>query len=150
VRKKEKQMTAMKDIEAVIDRAPVCRLAMAADDRPYVVPLCFGYRDGVLYFHTGLKGKKIDILKKNDRVCFEIDVDTAVLPDAQACKWSMRYRSVIGFGRARFIEDEEGKHRALDIIMAHYSGGSYAYPSARLAKTAVIRVVVEKMTGKQS
>jgi nitroimidazol reductase NimA-like FMN-containing flavoprotein (pyridoxamine 5'-phosphate oxidase superfamily) len=62
----------------------------------------------------------------------------------------MRYMSVIGFGKALFIEDLGEKQRALDIIMQHYSGTSFAYSEELIHKTAIIQVEIEQMTGKKS
>jgi hypothetical protein len=116
---------------------------------PYIVPLCFGYKDKRLYFHCAHEGKKIDILKRNNRVCFEVEVDQELVASEAACAWGMKFRSVVGFGRAFFIDDAESKKRALDIIMRHYSDKRYAYDEDVLSKTLIIEVEIDCMTGKQ-
>lgn len=130
-------------------QATVCRLAMCLDDWPYVVPLNFGYQDKRLFFHTAGTGRKLDILKHNDRVCFEVDCGHEIVESSDACGWSMRFASVIGFGRAKLIDDPAQKRAALDIIMRHYSDRSYTYPDDVLAKTGIIRIDIESMTGKR-
>jgi len=150
MRRKEKEITDRAEIEAIIAKAQVCRLAMTDEDRPYIVPLCFGYENNTLYFHSASTGKKLEILKKNRRVCFEFDVDCEVRKDRQACKWSMRYRSVIGYGMASFVESAAAKRQALDIIMHQYGSNENEYPEATVAKIVVIRVDIDSLTGKFS
>jgi nitroimidazol reductase NimA-like FMN-containing flavoprotein (pyridoxamine 5'-phosphate oxidase superfamily) len=139
-------------IESIIRRASVCRIALSDDGQPYVVPVCFGYADNTLYFHSASSGKKLDILERNNAVCLEFDVDHEIVRSEDACKWSFNYRSVIGFGRAFFVKDLEEKKKALDLIVAHYDyGGRPAeYPEATLRRTAVVRVEIQSMTGKIS
>ena len=150
MRRKDKEITSKAEIEGIIRRSLVCRLALADENRPYIVPLCFGYKDNSLYFHSAVQGKKIDIIKKNNRVCFEFDVDYKVIKADKTCEWGMQYKSVVGFGQASFLEDSESKRRALDIIMKQYSGESSAYPKAKLKHTVIIKVDIEHMTGKQA
>ncbi|UCF92646.1 MAG: pyridoxamine 5'-phosphate oxidase family protein [Desulfobacterales bacterium] len=150
MRREEKEITAPTEIEAIIRQAAVCRLAMVDGDRPYMVPLCFGYRSGELYFHTASEGKKLDILKKNNRVCFEFETGVRLRRGPTACEWGMHYRSVIGFGVASLIEDAASKRRALDIIMANYADGTFEFADASLNQTVVIKIDVASMTGKAS
>jgi hypothetical protein len=150
MRRKEKEITELSEIETVIAEARVCRMALCDGDEPYVVPLSFGYADGTFYFHSALAGRKIEILGRNNRVCLELEAGVALKPGAKACEWGVGFRSVIGFGRAVLVEDPEARRRALDIIMGHYAQGPFEYSDAALAKTAVIRVDVERMTGKKS
>lgn len=150
MRRKEKEITDRSEIESIIGRAMVCRLALADQNRPYVVPLCFGYKDNSLFFHSAVEGKKIDILKKNNMVSFEFDVDYEIIKADKACSWGLTYKSVIGFGRALFIEEFDSKCRALDIIMQHYGGESFEFPAEKVNNTLIIKVEIEHMTGKQS
>lgn len=150
MRRKEKEITDRAEIEAIIAKAQVCRLALADEGRPYIVPLCFGYEDNTLYFHSANTGKKLDILKKNRQVCFEFDVDCEVRTGPEACKWGMLYRSVIGYGKASFVESPASKRQALDIIMRQYGSNLNDYPDAKVRNTVVIRVDIDSLTGKFS
>jgi len=114
------------------------------------VPLSFGYQDRTLYFHSALEGKKIDILRKNNRICFEFDVNTEIIEAEKACKWGMKYQSVIGFGKAVFVEDIEEKQKALNIIISHYSDRNFQFSDKAIKKIAVIKIKIESMTGKHS
>ncbi len=150
MRRKEKEITNIKDIESIIRKSLVCRLAMMDEHEPYIVPLSFGYRDNTLYFHSAKKGKKLDVLKKNNQVCCEFDIDVKIEKADKACKWGIEYKSVIGFGKASFIKDLESKRKALDIIMKHYSDKSFTYSETDLKKVAIIKVELQNVTGKQS
>jgi nitroimidazol reductase NimA-like FMN-containing flavoprotein (pyridoxamine 5'-phosphate oxidase superfamily) len=150
MRRKENEISDKTDMEAIIGRSSVCRLALSQDNLPYIVPLCFGYEENSLYFHTAREGEKLEILKKNQNVCFEFDIDHEIVKAGKACKWGMKYRSVIGFGRASVIGDPESKRHALDIIMRQYSEGSFTFPEEVLEKTVVIKVEIARMTGKKS
>jgi nitroimidazol reductase NimA-like FMN-containing flavoprotein (pyridoxamine 5'-phosphate oxidase superfamily) len=121
------------------------------------VPLNFGYEDGTLYFHSAPAGRKIDFIAANDRVCFEFDLDHELVTADAPCRWTMKFRSVVGTGRAAIVEDGKERMRGLKAIMRHYArlagGGDFAdddFERAVLAKTAVIRVDIESLTGKQS
>jgi uncharacterized protein len=149
MRRKEKQILDMNEVAQILEQAQVCRLAMVDKGHPYVVPLNFGYRDGSLYFHSAPEGRKMDVLKADPRVCFEVDEMVKMNKAANACDWGVSFRSVIGTGTARILETPAEKKNALDIIMAQYSGRSFDYPEEKLAKTAVIQVIIHEMTGKQ-
>jgi len=150
MRRSDREITDKKDIEDIILRSKVCKLAMCEQNMPYIVPLCFGFKNNTLYFHSAPKGKKIEILKKNPDVCFEFEILTQVIKSAKACKWGMKYRSVIGFGKAGFIDDDDLKRQAFDIIMNQYADGSFIYEEALLKSTVIIKVEIHSMTGKQS
>jgi nitroimidazol reductase NimA-like FMN-containing flavoprotein (pyridoxamine 5'-phosphate oxidase superfamily) len=150
MRRKDKEITARSEIESIIRGSTVCRLAMVDGNRPYIVPLCFGYKDNALYFHSAAKGQKIDILGRNNKVCFEFDIDSEPIKSDKACDWGMTYKSVVGFGEVFFIEDLESKQRALDIVMQQYSGQTFEYPEPKLKNTVVFKVAIMRMTGKRS
>ncbi len=151
MRRKEKEIQSQEEMVAILEEAPVCRLGLCKDHVPYVVPMNFGYRDGCLYVHCARQGRKMDMLRANPRVCFEVDTDLEVIRAEQPCDWGMRFASVIGSGTASILEDPEEKKRGLDAIMEHYgSRPLQPYGESILEQTAVIRVQVEEMTGKRS
>ncbi|MHC4725814.1 MAG: pyridoxamine 5'-phosphate oxidase family protein [Planctomycetota bacterium] len=149
MRRKDQEINDIAAIEDIIRKAQVCRLALSENGQPYIIPLCFGYKNITLYFHTALEGKKLDILRKNNNVCFEIDTDRELVKGKKACNCSMKYRSVIGFGKAELIEDIELKRKALNIIMQNYYEGFFKYPDVSIQNTVIIKVEIESMTGKK-
>jgi nitroimidazol reductase NimA-like FMN-containing flavoprotein (pyridoxamine 5'-phosphate oxidase superfamily) len=150
VKSKDKEIKDQKEIEAIIQKATVCRVGLSENNVPYVVPVNFGYEDNCLYFHSAPEGKKIETIKKNSNVCFEMDVDQEVVRAETPCNWGVKYRSVIGFGKALLVDDLEEKRRALNIIVEHYSDDSYEYPENDVRKVAIIRIEIHSMTGKKS
>jgi len=138
------------NVEGVLRDAQVCRLGLTDGNEPYVVPLVYGYDDEAVYFHSGPEGRKLDMLRRNNRVCLEFEADVELVPDQQACKWGVRYRSVIAFGHATILEDPEEKVHGLDLMMAHYSGRSWEYPEEAVARTTVVRVDIDSATYKDS
>ena len=150
MRRSEKEITDQSIMEAIINASLVCRLALSDGNQPYIVPLCFGYQNRTLYFHSAREGKKIDILKKNNRICFEFDVNSEIIEADKACNWGMKYQSVIGFGRAVLVENIEEKQKALNIIMDHYSDRDFQFTDKAIGKIAVIKIEIQGMTGKHS
>jgi nitroimidazol reductase NimA-like FMN-containing flavoprotein (pyridoxamine 5'-phosphate oxidase superfamily) len=150
MRRKKQEVSNPEELEAIFREAGVCRLAMMDGNRPYMVPLNFGYRDNVLYFHSAGEGKKIDLLRRYPQVCFEVEAGVKIIPGGQACNWGVSFRSIIGHGRAEFVTDADEKRRGLDIIMAHYSDGEFEYSDENLQRTTVVKVEICSMTGKRS
>ena len=152
MRRKDKEVADQGKIEAIIDRCIVCRIAMVDKNAPYIVPLNFGFADNTLYFHSALKGRKIDILKINPEVCFEFDENVELIPDkgGKACGWGAQFKSVIGFGTASFVTDPGDKKNALNIIMGHYTGKSFEFSDMDVNQVAIIRVDIREMTGKEA
>ncbi|MHC4423065.1 MAG: pyridoxamine 5'-phosphate oxidase family protein [Planctomycetota bacterium] len=150
MQRKDKKINDIATIEDIIRRASVCRLGLCEGKQPYIVPLCFGYKDNALYFHSARGGKKLGILRNNNNVCFEIDIDDDLIKAEEACDWAMKYQSVIGFGKAVFIDDIESRCKAFDVIMQNYSNGSFEYPIEALKNAVIIKVEIESMTGKKS
>ena len=151
MRRSEKEISDPRTIDTILKNASVCRIAFAAGNAPYVVPVNFAVEDGVLYFHSALYGRKIDMLRQNASVCFEVDLSGDLIPGINACLWSMKFQSVIGFGQAGFIQENHEKIRALDILMKKYAGADgFSYTPAALDKVCVIGVRIERLSGKQS
>jgi uncharacterized protein len=149
MRRKDRGMTDRAEIDAVLNTEHILHLALAGDGVPYLVPLNFGYDGEAVYIHSAPIGTKIAILKRNPRVCFEVLAGYELIEAEEACDYSARFLSVIGAGRAVFLEDPAEKARALDIIMAKVSERRFEYPPAMLAKTAVIRIGIESIQGKR-
>jgi len=150
MRRNEKAITDPSAVEAIIRRAQVCRLGMCDGDRPYIVPMCFGLLENCLYLHCAAEGQKIDLLRVNPKVCVEFDIDQEVVPGPTACRIGMRYRSVIGFGTASFVDDPEEKRCGLEAIVLQYADRCEGMSDDAVAYTTVIRVDVTGFTGKQS
>jgi len=134
------------EAERVLARSCVCHIAMCAEGVPYVVPVNFGYEPGRLYFHTGPRGRKLEFLKANPRVCFAVEADCELVLTERACGCSMKFRSVIGSGRAELVEDPGEKARALAAIARQVGMNYKPSPGDPLPRTVVVRIGIEEMT----
>lgn len=150
MRKKEQEITDRSEIDSIIRRSKICRLGLCDVDKPYIIPVNFGYINNTLFVHSATEGKKIDIIRNNPNVCFEFDLEPELLEADKACNWSIKYKSVIGFGKAYLIEDQEEKIHGLNVLMSQYSNKSFNFSKEPVSKTAIIRIEIESMTGKQS
>ncbi|PKN06435.1 MAG: pyridoxamine 5'-phosphate oxidase family protein [Deltaproteobacteria bacterium HGW-Deltaproteobacteria-7] len=151
MRRSDKEIKDPGEIDAVLQDAMVCRIAMAAGGSPYIVPVNFAVSGHQLYFHCAKSGKKIDMLRGNPSICFEVDIPGDLVCGKLACSWGMKYKSVIGFGQAYFIEEAGGKKKALDLLMKKYAGReSFDYGDDALDKVLVIGVNIESLSGKKS
>ena len=148
MRRNEREIKDRKDIDDIIKRCRVCRLAMCDDGQPYIVPLNFGYDGRFLFFHTAPEGRKIDIIKRNNRVGFEFDILHDIVTAEQACKWGAKYESVMGSGTAEIVDDLEAKKEALQLIMRQYGNGTWDFKEEILKKTLVLRVRILEISGK--
>ncbi|MDK2834552.1 MAG: uncharacterized protein PWP63_1639 [Methanolobus sp.] len=151
MRRSDKEIHDASLLQSVLDEAPVCRLGLCRDNVPYVVPMNFAYRDNTIYLHAAPEGKKLDMIRANPLVCFEVEHRTELVSAEAPCNWGMRYYSIIGWGNASLIEDQAGKAEALNVIMEKYAGqGAYSFPVDALEKIVVIKIRVTGMTGKKS
>lgn len=150
MRRKEKEIKDHEEIMEILKRASVCRLGLSYHDIPYVVPMNYGYQDNCLYFHSAKAGKKLDIIRKNPHVCFEIDLETQVIKREKPCHWGMKYKSVIGFGVAELIPEVAAKKEALKIILKHYTTESFEFSDQDVENVEIIKVEINEMSGKKS
>jgi hypothetical protein len=157
VRRRDEEMQDLAGILDVLARGEVARVAMIdAGGGPYVVPVSYAAlppADGEplrILVHGAREGRKIDALRKDPRVCVEVTVDAAPLPALRACDVSVRFRSVIAFGRAAFLEDPAARARALAAIAARYAPGSPPIDEGEARKVAVLEIRIASATCKVS
>jgi nitroimidazol reductase NimA-like FMN-containing flavoprotein (pyridoxamine 5'-phosphate oxidase superfamily) len=150
VRRSDKEVTDPDEIERIINSALVCRLGLCEGDQPYVVPVCFGYEAGRIYIHSYPSGKKMEIIRKNPRVCIEIDSGIEPVPAESPCGRGMKYRSVIAFGTCRILSGKDEKKNALKVILEHYVAINEDIPDFSPDGVAVISIDIETITGKKS
>ena len=149
MRRSDREITDPEEISEILEKAQVCRVAFSCNDEPYIVPMNFGFKDNHLYLHSAQEGRKISILHRNNRVCFEVDIETELVKSDRPCNWGMEYRSVVGYGAAVFIEDPTEKKGILDIIMKKYSHEKHhEYDENILKNVAIIKVHLEDMKAK--
>ena len=150
--KRELQITDENQIRAILDTAKVLHLGLAVDNEPYVVPMNYGYtmEDGklTLYLHSAVRGKKLDMIRANPKVFFEIDCDRMTFEGQVPCQYGMVYSSIMGRGTARIVEDVEEKKQAMTLLMKTQTGKDFTFQDGWVSMVAVIRIDVEEFTAK--
>ena len=153
MRRKDREVKDPKEIEGIILRCRTCHVAMVDDGDPYVIPLSFGYElNGgklELYFHSAPEGRKLDILKRNSRVCFEMSYEGEPLFADTPCNSGYYFGSVIGNGEAVFIEDIDEKCRALSALFRHQTGKDTVFTPGQAESVCVFKIVSADFTGKR-
>lgn len=148
MRRKDRAMKTSREMEALLEQAAVGRLAVVTEDGPYVVPVNYLFVDGAIYFHSALSGRKVASLQSDSRVCFLVDeVGPQVLLE-RGCGISQIYRSVICFGKAEFVHDPIEKRAILEKMIRKYVPTSHPMNDQNIQGTGVVRIVIEKMSGK--
>jgi len=150
-RHKERTMKSTGEMELLLERIPVGRLAVTTKDGPYIVAVNYLFFEGCLYFHSGLSGRKIEALRDDPRVCFLVDEVGPQVIWKEGCGISQIYKSVICFGKAEFLEESIEKRRILEKMIQKYVPSSYPLISMEdrnIEKTAVVKIVIESMSGK--
>lgn len=138
-------------IDQIIRACHVCRVALAKDNVPYIVPLSFGYDGAAIYFHTAADGMKIDFINAGHKVCFEFEQGVNLLAEGgNPCDWGFSFRSVIGHGTVRELCEHPEKERALHLIVRQYMANKWPMAAAHIEQTRVWQIVIERITGKQS
>ncbi len=149
MRRKNKEITDHAELRRILEEARVCRLAMLDGDQPYMVPLSFALDGDDLVLHSAREGRKIDILRRNPKVCFEVEEGVEVVPAPVGCDVGMRFRTVIGFGEVEFVEAGAERARLLALFGPRY-GAAGSLSVEKMERIRVLRVRVREMTGKRS
>ena len=151
--KRERQVTDPAQILAILDAGKVLHLGLAVNNEPYVVPMNYGYtmEEGKLtiYLHSALRGKKLDMIRENPNVFFEIDCDLQPFGEGDIpCQYGMVYSSIMGRGKATIVEDVEEKMAAMSVLMKTQTEKDFAFNDRLVSIVAVIRIDVAEYTAK--
>ncbi|MCL2615428.1 MAG: pyridoxamine 5'-phosphate oxidase family protein [Dehalococcoidia bacterium] len=154
MRRKDREIGHIDGIEEILLQCKTCHVAMVGDGSPYIVPLSYGYKliGGStldLYFHSAPSGRKMDILKRNASVCFEVSYEGEPVHAGNPCDAGYYFASVIGFGKAVFIEDIVEKCAALSLMFKHQSGKDIAFTAEQAGVVCVFKIVSTDFTGKK-
>ena len=148
MRRKDREITDRNVIDGIIARCSVCRIALCDEGQPYVLPLNFGYDGRYFYFHSAHDGKKIEILRRNNRIGFEFDIFHEVITAGTPCEWGIKYESVVGTGTAEFIESAHEKAYALGCILDQYGGSFNEFKDTGISSVTVLKVTIVSISGK--
>jgi len=153
MRRREKEITDKVVVEEIFRQNEVGRLATAVEGEPYIVPMNFAYISDKIYLHSHKDGKKIKDIQQNPRVCFEVD-SGEIITGENPCDYSWRYRSAVAYGKAKVVESEEERLKALRLISEKYSFGKGKLITPELMEKFghlwIVEIDIDRMTGKQS
>ena len=154
MRHPERELKDQETIAAILRQALVGRIAtINLKGFPVIKPVNFLYLDGKIYFHSSMKGEKIEDIRRGSPICFEVDQPIAyVIATKVACRANYYYRSIVVTGKASFVKDQDKKREILEKMMEKYQPeeDSGEIPMEILKKTAVIEITVEKISGKEN
>lgn len=149
MRRIKREMTDPAEIDALLRQCRIMHLALADGGMPFLVPVYYGYDGQSLYFHSAREGSKISLLQRNNQVCFEIGIEQGVVEAEAVCDFEARHKTVIGIGKAHFVEDDAERITALNLIVAQFTTQRFEYPATNLRQTLVIRIDIDSMKGKK-
>jgi len=143
------QITDREEIGKLLDDCERCRLGFSEDGVPYILPLNYGYtyEDGVItaFFHSGREGRKLEIIKKNPVVCFEVDCDYRLNPDENEARNAVQWDSLIGTGTIQIITDLHEKKMMLGNMIKKYRRYNPHYRPTPLTDSRVYHVLMLKL-----
>jgi len=149
--RKDKEILDNELILRIIKNSQVCRLGLAKDNSPYIVPVSFGYDGEAIYFHTAKKGKKLDYIQANNELCFEFEHGVQILfAQDSPCNWSFSYQSVIGTGYVQELTESKEKREGLNIIVKQYSDKEWSIAEEKMETVRVWKIKITNISGKQS
>lgn len=152
MRRKDREVTELNELMQIIDQCKVCRIAMQDEAGLYIVPMNFGYtfdnNQLVLFFHSAKEGRKINALEENSDVCFEMDCNHSLITANVACNYGYSYKSIIGNGKAVFIDDVGEKKTALSTLMKHQTRQDFSFDDRMVNTVYVFKIIVHNYSAK--
>jgi len=150
MRRQDRQLTRP-EAEAILANGLYGVLAInAGDDYAYGVPFSYVYQANRIYLHCALEGKKLILLRRNNKVSFAVVSGAEPLPH----KYSMKYRSAMAFGKAVEVKDNQEKLAALIALVEKYYADQDHIEKGKinaaesLDKTLVLRIDIDHISGK--
>lgn len=153
ITKRECEVTDIAEIREILDKSMVVHIGMVDGDEPYVVPMNYGYtlEDGelCLYLHGATVGRKIEIIKKNPKVFFEMECDIIPFEGKYACQYGTTYASVMGLGTAEILKDVEAQKDAMTKLMKTQTGKDFTFEDKMMTMISVIKISTKEFTAKK-
>ncbi len=151
MRRSEKQITDQKELNEILLKNHICRIALSDNNTPYIIPVNYGYDEKYIFIHSAVEGHKLDIIRKNNKVCFEITDSIDIVAAESACDFGTKFRSVIGFGKIKIVSDSDRKINALRTIMhQHTKKNLWNFNEISVSKIVILEIKIESLTGKKS
>jgi len=149
MRRKDREIVDEQFIEKVLNDSVYGALGLCDDGAPYVVPMNFAWSENKIWLHCATEGRKLEIIRANPKVCFQVSAETEMVTADNPCGYGMYYSSVMIFGIASIIEVHEEKSKALGKIMQHYSENvTHQFTQEETQRVTVISITPDKITCK--
>ena len=153
MRRREREITDMNEILAILDKSKIIHLGLCDQDQPYVLPMNYGYiyENGILtfYLHGAKEGYKYELIRKNPKISFELECDVIPFDGKVACQYGMSYSSVFGKGIAEVTDDVDEKIKSLALLMKTQTGQDFVFNENLVSIVNVIKVTVTEFTAKK-
>lgn len=153
MRRQDREIKDIKNICDIIDQCKVFRVATSVDDIPYIIPLNFGYTYNKeifeFYFHCANEGKKLEMFKKNNRICFEMDLNHKLTVSETACGYGYNYTSIIGTGYVELVADLDDKIKILSHLMKHQTAKDFTFTKEQASAVTVCKINVLEISAKE-
>lgn len=150
--RRERQIFDIDKILEILDKSKVIHIGMVDGDEPYVVPMNYGYtyenEKLTIWLHGATTGRKLDIIRKNPKVFFEMECDLVPFEGDVACKYGLSYSSLMGKGIATIIEDSEEKQKALSLLMKTQVNKDFQFNEKLASVVGIIKIEVSEVTAK--
>ena len=106
-------------IYQILDEAFICHVGFTVDEKPFVIPTTYARIEDNLMIHGSAASRMLRNLKAEIEVCVTITIIDGLVLARSAFHHSMNYRSVVIFGKAKLIDDEQEKYNALKAFTEH-------------------------------
>lgn len=149
--RRSRQQLSAEECENILGKATAGTLALLGDGGyPYSLPISFVYHNGKIFFHSALRGHKIDAIRSCDKASFSvIDKD-----DVKGKEYTTYFRSVICFGKIRIIDNDDEKMAAVRMLGNRYNPNDEEALAAEIHKSykgmCMIELDIEHITGKEA
>jgi nitroimidazol reductase NimA-like FMN-containing flavoprotein (pyridoxamine 5'-phosphate oxidase superfamily) len=151
MRRHDKEIKDRKVIDSILENAGICRLGLVDNGEAYIVPVNYAYKEGTIYIHSAPHGRKMDIIRMNKFVSFEITGSEEIIVNEVPCEWSAKYRSVMGTGIITIENNPDLKKAGMDLIMMKYGAkGELSYDEGSFSRMVLLKLRINAVTGKQS
>lgn len=153
MRRKDREIEEKSAQQAILENSETIHIAFAVNNEPYIVAMSFGFvwEDRLaIYMHCAPEGKKLDMMRHNNRVCFQMETDTLLVVAPLSCRWNMQYSSIIGRGTLSEVTDEDERLKGLNLIMKNYGKkGRNNFAAEILQNTMILRLDAHEISAKR-
>lgn len=151
MRRKDKEITDKEVLTGILSRSRICRLGLVDNGAAYIVPVYYAFSEGSIFIHSAPHGRKMDLIRQNLKVSFEIEYSDRIIRDEIPCRWTSKFRSVMGEGTISIVTDSIQKQKGLDLIMRKYGAPKdLSYDGASLSEMVILVLSIDSITGKQA